>query len=321
MRRSGCLIAGIVFIVLLIVGFLFPVPRPQVSLPAEAIFHLNLPLIGKFPITNTYIASWLSILALAIVFRIGTSKMALIPSKWQNVVETVVEMLINFVEGVAGKRNGRRFFPIIATIFFFVLANAWLSLLPGFNTIGFGEVEEYKTGFVGTHEGFVVKEPLLRAANTDINVPLTLALMSFIFVEYWGVSSLGILRYVGKFIRVGGLFRGIGQLFRGRVRRAFIELFQGAIDAFVGVLEALSEFIRIISFTFRLFGNMTAGEVLLLMIAFLIPWVLVDVFYSLEVILGLVQALIFSGLTLVFATVAVASHDEEHEKAEAVSTE
>ena len=321
MRRSGCIVIGIVFIVLLIVGFLFPVPRPHVSLPAEALFHPKLPFIGEFPITNTYIASWLSILVLAVVFRIGTRKMALIPAKWQNAVEAVIEMLINFIDGVAGKKNGRRFFPIIATIFLFVLANAWLSLVPGFNTIGFGEVEEYETGFVGTHEGFVVKEPLLRAANTDINVPLTLALMSFIFVEYWGVSSLGILRYSSKFIRVSGLFRGLGQLFRGRIRRAFGELFQGAIDAFVGVLELLSEFIRIISFTFRLFGNMTAGEVLLLMIAFLIPWVVVDIFYSLEVILGLVQALIFSGLTLVFATVAVASHDEEHEKVETVSTE
>ena len=320
MPRTGCIVAGVVVLVFVIVGFLFPVPRPHVSLPAPEVFHLQLPLIGEFPITNTLLASWLSILVLALLFYGGTRAMKLIPGKWQNAVEMVIETLLNFVEGVAGKENGRRFFPIIATIFLFVLANAWLALLPGFHSIGFGEVEEYETAFVGTHEGFVVEEPLLRAANTDINVPLALALMSFIFVEYWGVSSLGFLSYGRKFIRVGGLLRGFGQLVRGRIRRAFAELFNGAIDAFVGVLELLSEFIRIISFTFRLFGNMTAGEVLLLMIAFLIPWVVVDVFYTLEVILGLVQALIFSGLTLVFATVAVASHDEGHDRKETASS-
>jgi F-type H+-transporting ATPase subunit a len=140
-------------------------------------------------------------------------------------------------------------------------------------------------------------------------------------VEYWGVSSLGFFGYGSKFIRVGGLLRGLGQLARGRIRRAFGEFFLGAIDAFVGVLEALSEFMRIVSFTFRLFGNMTAGELLLLVIVFLMPWIVVDVFYGLEVILGLVQALVFSGLTLVFTTAAVAPHNEEREKTETVSTE
>jgi len=310
---------AIVLIFVLVGISRFSGPKPHLSLPAEAIFRLHLPLIGEFLITNTLLASWLSILVLAALFYTGTRKMELIPGRWQNAVEMAIEMLLNFVEGVAGKENGRRFFPVIATIFLFVLANAWFALLPVFNSIGFGERRVYETAFVGTREGFVVEAPLLRAANTDINVPLALALMSFVFVEYWGVSSLGLLTYSSKFIRIGGLLRGVGQLAQRKFRRAFGEFFTGAIDAFVGVLEAFSELIRIISFTFRLFGNMTAGEVLLVMIGFLIPWVLADVFYALEAILGFVQALIFSGLTLVFATLAVTPHGGEHDRGETAS--
>jgi F-type H+-transporting ATPase subunit a len=105
----------------------------------------------------------------------------------------------------------------------------------------------------------------------------------------------------------------MGQLVRGRFRAALSGLFTGFIDMFVGVLEALSEFIRIISFTFRLFGNMTAGMVLLLMVAFLIPWVVAVPFYGLEMLLGFVQALIFGGLTLIFAVMAVKPHEGELE--------
>lgn len=284
----------LLFLALVVFGLLlFPTPRPHVSLPAEPLFR-----IAGFPIANSIVASWLSMIVLVGLFLAGTSRMRLVPTGFQNLVEALLEALLNFVEGVAGPKNARRFFPVVATIFLFVLANAWLSLLPGFNTIGFGKVEEYAGAFAGHAEGFIVETPLLRAANTDINTPLALALTSFFFVEYWGITSLGFFTYMGKFVR-------IGQLLRGR-------LFAGMVDIFVGALEAISEFIRIVSFTFRLFGNMTAGEVLLLMIAFLVPWVIAVPFYGLEMILGFVQALIFSGLTLVFATVAVAHHGEEH---------
>ena len=284
----------LVLIVLFVVGFLFPVPKPHVSLAAEKVFHL-----GPIPIFNTFLAAWISIIVLGSLFYLGTRRMKLVPKGLQNVVELVVEMLLNFVEGVAGKENGRRFFPIVATIFLFVFMNAWLGLLPGFNTIGFGEHATYAGALVGgEHEGFVVNEPLLKAANTDINLPLALALISFIFVEYWGIRAIGLFRYASKFIRVGQLLRG--------------KFLMGLVDVFVGILEALSELVRIISFTFRLFGNMTAGEVLLLLIAFLVPWVAAVPFYGLEMFFGFVQAFIFAGLTLVFATVAVTLHEEEH---------
>ena len=274
---------------LLLVGFLFPVPRPHIEVPAEAIFYL-----GPIPITNTMLASWFTVLVIIGLFYAGTHRMKLVPTGLQNAIEWAVETLLNFVETTAGRENGRRFFPVVATIFFFVIMNAWLGLLPGFGTIGFGQAGEQ----LGLLPSFEVQAPLLRAANTDINLPLALAVMSFVFVEYWGVSTLGFFRYGSKFLRFGELLRG--------------RIFIGLIDMFVGALEALSELVRLISFTFRLFGNMFAGEVLLLVIVSLIPWVAVLMFYALEVLVGFVQALVFAGLTLVFATVAVAEHGGNH---------
>jgi F-type H+-transporting ATPase subunit a len=268
------------------------VDRPEPKLPAEEIFHLF-----GFPITNTLVAAWLTIIFLIVVFFAATRKIKLIPSRLQTLLEFVISGLLNFCQSVAGEKNGRRFFPIVATIFLFVAFNAWLSLIPGF-----GSVE------VITAEGEHVH--LLRGANTDINVPLALALVSFVFVEYFGLRSRG-FRYLGKFINVGQFFRSMGQLFRGRFKAGLSGLFSGAVNVFVGILETLSELIRIVSFTFRLFGNMTAGEILLLIAAFLVPWVLALPFYGLELLVGFVQALIFAGLTLVFLTIAVTPHEAE----------
>ena len=131
-------------------------------------------------------------------------------------------------------------------------------------------------------------------------MPLALALISFVFVEYWGFKRLG-FSYVGKFIPVGTFVRSI--------RRG--QIFQGFISLFVAFLEGISELVRVVSFTFRLFGNMTAGEVLVLMASFLVPFVATVFVYGLELLVGIVQALIFAGLTLVFVTVAIARHEEE----------
>ncbi len=269
------------------------VPKPHPKLPAEEILHIT-----GFPITNSMLAAWITIAVLVCLAFVATRGMKLIPGRLQNIMETIVEMLLNFVESVAGKENGRRFFPVIATIFLFVIMNAWLSLLPGFGSI-----------IVHRPEG---EAHLLRGANTDINVPLALALMSFIFVEYWGITSRGFFRYMSKFVNIGRFLQGVGQIFKGKLKTAFNNLFTGVIDTFVGILEAMSELVRLVSFTFRLFGNMTAGEILLLVAIFLIPWVMPIPFYGLELLVGFVQALIFGGLTLVFATIAVTPPHEEH---------
>ncbi len=316
MPKRGCLgcsfpiIVGsvVILLVLFVVGFAsgplgksmlgdlglpswLSVPRPEPQLPAEEVFHLF-----GFPITNSIIAAWLTIVVLVGFSYAATRRLKLIPARLQNLLEFALEALLKFCQSVAGEKNGRLFFPIVTTIFLFVAFNTWLSLLPGFGSITI-------TGA----EGEAVH--LLRGANTDINMPLAIALVSFVFVEYFGLRLLGI-RYLKKFINVGQFFRSIGQIARGRLREGLGGLITGFIHIFVGFLEALSEIVRVVSFTFRLFGNMTAGEILLLIAAFLIPWVFALPFYGLELLVGFVQALIFAGLTLVFLTLAVARHGE-----------
>jgi F-type H+-transporting ATPase subunit a len=272
------------------------VSRPHVELPSEGLFE-----VAGFPITNTFIASWLSIIVLVVLFYVCTRKMRLVPGRLQNLAEMAVEALLSFVEGAAGKKHARLLFPAVATIFIYVITNAYLALLPFFSTI-----------VVTGHEGTAV--PLFRAANTDINVPLSIAVMSFIFVEFWGMKSLGAFRYLGEFFNVAQLGRGIKELFRGKIRPAMTNIGFGFINLFVGLLEVFSHLIRIVSFTFRLFGNMTAGEILLLVSAFLIPFIFSIPFYGLELLIGFIQALIFAGLTLVFGIIAVAPMHEETEQ-------
>ena len=314
-KKKGCLGCSfpviIILVALLVVGFLagnlgqklfaafgvnihmpalLTVSAPEVELPAEAIFH-----IGVFPVTNTLITSWLTILILAIILITLSRRARIIPGKFQAMVEFVLEWIYNLCRDVAGEKNGPRFFPIILTIFLFVLVNAWMGLFPGFGSIT-----------INTEHGVV---PLLRGANTDINTPFAIAIISFIFVEYVGFASGG-LRYAQKFVNVGRLVRGFRDLFKGKIGPGFAGIVYGIIDAFVGILETLSEIFRLASFTFRLFGNMTGGEILVLMMMFLMTYLLVLPFYGLELLVGAVQALIFSGLTLVFATTAGTKHEE-----------
>ena len=213
----------------------------------------------------------------------------MVPGRLQNLAEMIIEGLLGFVESVIGRDMARRVFPLIATIFLFVLFNAWIALLPIYPTLGFKDSH----GDVAVH--------LLRSAGTDLNMPLALALVSFVFVEYLGLRALG-LGYLNKFVPIGPFFRSIRQK----------QFFGAFIALFVAFLEFVSELVRIVSFSFRLFGNMTAGEVLVLMATFLVPFVATVFVYGLELLVGLVQALIFAGLTLVFATVAIAPHQEEH---------
>ena len=315
-KKKGCLgcsfpvLIGltVVFLALLIVSFAagplgqnllgdiglpdwLSVPQPQPELPAEVVLH-----IFGFPITNSVIAAWVTIIFLVGLSYAVTRRMKLIPGRLQAAFEFLLGWLYNLCTSVAGEENGRKFFPIVATIFLFVGFNAWLGLLPGFGSIT-----------VHTIEGEV---HLLRPANTDINMPLALALVSFVFVEFTGIRKLG-TGYLKKFINLGEFKRGLKQLLKGNFKEAPLTLFTGGINIFTGFLEGFTEFIRIISLTFRLFGNMTAGEILLLVAAFLVPWLFAVPFYGLELLIGFIQALIFAGLTLIFVTIAIIPHEEE----------
>ena len=251
---------------------------------------------SNFIITNAILSSWIASIVLVLLFILGARKAALIPGRFQNFVEIAVEGLLNFVAGTVGREHSRLIFPVIATIFLFVLINAWIALLPIYPSLGF-------------KDGDLVQIHLLRPAGTDINMPLALAFVSFVFVEWLGFKMLG-LGYLSKFIRIGSLKAGFVALFKFQI----LDAFQYLLDFFfVGPLEAFSELVRLISFTFRLFGNMTAGEILVLVSAFLVPFLATVGVYGLELLVGFIQALIFSGLTLVFAAIAITSHHAEGE--------
>jgi F-type H+-transporting ATPase subunit a len=321
-------------------------PTPHIALKPE-----TLASFGIVNITNTMITSWLVVILIVVGVFLMSRRWELVPRGAQNLLEAILEAFYNVVTGIAGDKNGRRFFPVVATIFFFILISNWLSLTPVFNVIGLGQEEE--SGFVmkqidvgpipvtyttfsrpGHWKGDTIGEedpqaaakaeaekekgnfvgelkPFLRSVNTDLNTPLALAIMSAIFVEFWGISALGFRTYGSKFVNLGGIFRGMRRFNFGLI-------FQGVIDAFVGILEFISETVRLVSFTFRLFGNMFAGEVVILMFTFLFPLIVTLPFYFLEILVGVMQAFIFAALTLVFGMMAVAhggAHPEEGEAA------
>jgi F-type H+-transporting ATPase subunit a len=299
----GCAIPLVTFIILLvaivpasifgIISGAFgkkSIPAPTVELPASVIFH-----IGPLPVSNTIITSWITVVILVLIALLVTRKAKLIPGRLQGAVEAILEWMYNFCKDVAGEKYGGKFFPIVTTIFLFVLFNALMNLVPGFGSI--------------TYHG----APLLRGANTDINTALALAFISFCFVTYYGLKD-GKFAFAKQFFNVGRFGRGMGHLFTGKFKGAFGDIGFGFIDIFVSVLELLSYLIRLVSFTFRLFGNMTGGEVLILILFFLLGFAgfgLIQVGYIFEMLVGVVQALIFSGLTLVFATMAASPHGEE----------
>ena len=351
-------IAGVLLAFLF--GFVFlRGPTPRISISAE-----TLTTLGPVGITNTMITSWVIVVLIVGTVFAATRKWELVPSGIQNLFEAALEGFYNIVTGIAGNENGRRFFPFVATIFFFILVSNWLSLTPVFNVIGWvghdtpveEQIEEHgfvegiifedvELGPIDLHyikfsnpgnlrissDSTVIKEddadavehfeeaaaegsfvgeliPAFRGPNTDLNTPLAIAIASFIAVEFWGISSLGAFTYGRKFLNFGTLGRAIFTFKPGLIM-------EGVIDAFVGILELISELVRLVSFTFRLFGNMFAGEVIILMFTFLTPIILTLPFYGLEIFVGAIQAFIFAMLTLVFAVMAVSihgEHDEEH---------
>jgi F-type H+-transporting ATPase subunit a len=246
------------------------------------------------PITNTILAGWITIIVLVLLSWLVTRRMKLIPGRGQALFEFALGWIYDFCVSVAGEKNARKFFPMVCTIFLFIIINAWMSLIPGY-----GSVQIFING--SEHE-------LLRGANTDVNTPLAIALVSFVFVIYYGLKMLK-FKWISQYLNFGPLFRAIGQAFKGHLKP--MDIFSGAIGIFVGLLELLSMFIRIISLTFRLFGNMTAGEILVMVVAFLVPMAVSWVVYGLELFIGFIQALVFSGLTLTFVAMAVEQHEGE----------
>jgi len=324
-----------IVVVAIIVQNLLSLPGvvlPEISIPAEEVFTL----LG-FPITNTLLSSWLTMLLLIVGTWLITRKMKIVPGRWQSLLEMIIEGFYNLVENAAGRKWTPRFFPVVMTIFLFVITANWLGLTPLFGSWGVLHHAEAGEGhpvaWVGDGHSFgvLVKEdgaaeanaggegeagesyilaPMFRAATTDMNVTLALAIVSVTLTQYFGLKALG-LGYFGKFIAVGGIVKAFTKSGLGCAGRigAF---FMGVIDIFLGIVESISEIGKVVSFSFRLFGNIFAGEVLLGVMAFLIPYVVSLPFFGLELFVGLVQALVFMMLTVAFFVVAVSGHGEGH---------
>jgi F-type H+-transporting ATPase subunit a len=230
----------------------------------------------------------------------ATRNLQLVPTGFQNFMEIVIEALHGLVHDVAGEKRAAKFFPIVTTIFLFVLVSNWLDLLTPILSV---------IGFVEHHDSETVIIPILRSPSTDLNTTLGLALISVVLTQIFGVQALGLFGYVGRFINVKGFGHFVLVLLRRRKGNPMGALFTAFLDLFVGLLELVSEFAKIISFSFRLFGNIFAGEVLLLVIPSFLSILLPLPFLGLEVFVGLIQAFIFAVLTLAFMTMATTSHE------------
>lgn len=242
----------------------------EISLSAETIAH-----VGPLAITNSLLMAWITMGVLIVIGLAATRHVTQIPGRIQNMAELSIELALDFFADVLGsRRDAQRIFPLIFTFFIFILFSNWLGLVPGIGSIGFLEAQGS-----GGEEIFV---PLLRSTYSDLNMTIALALISVTSAHILGIGALGFFHHAGKYIS-----------------------FKSPIAFFIGILELIAEVAKIVSFSFRLFGNIFAGEVLLVVILGLVPYIAPLPFFALEIFVGFIQALVFSMLTLVFIKVAM----------------
>jgi F-type H+-transporting ATPase subunit a len=232
--------------------------------------------IGSFPVTNAVLLAFIVLIVLTILAITLKSKLKMVPNALQNIAELAIEGALDLMDSVLGNRKtSEKYLPIVFTIFLFVLFSNWFGLIPG-------------VGSVTIMSGGAAV-PLLRSPASDLNFTLALALIAVTMINIFGIAAIGI-----------------------RARLSVFFNFESPIKFFVGILELISEFARIISFTFRLFGNVFAGEVLLAIMALLVPYLVPLPFMFLEIFVGFIQAFIFGMLTLVFVALAVTPHEGEN---------
>jgi F-type H+-transporting ATPase subunit a len=300
-------IYGLVALVLIVVvRILLPFEVAPIKVAAEPLPGLVVPIPGfPIPVTNSLLTAWLAMAVLVLLALWIRNSLQTIPSGKQNAAEMLVEGLYGLCEGIAGPKWAPTFFPIVTTIFLFVLISNWLDLLtPILAAVGIKE------------HGEII--PILRSPSTDLNFTVGLALISVGLTQYFGMRAHGLLRYWGRFIKIGWIGNLVAVATGKRQGKAGVILAMGLIDTFMGLIELISEIAKILSFSFRLFGNIFAGEVVLLVIPFLLSFLVPLIFMGLETFVGLIQAFIFAVLTLAFMSMATASHGgEEHEQAPA----
>jgi len=246
----------------------------HISVAPEPIFH-----IGDFAVTNSLLTSLVVMVILLLIawkVKSQTDNPLKKRSSFFIVMEMAIEGLYNFFKNIAGDKVDK-IFPLLMTFFLFIILGNWIGLLPGVGSVGFYEHGEHGDIFV----------PYFRSPNADLNTTLALALISVSVTQYLSITTLGIKTYIGRFINI-----------------------KNPINFFVGILELISEFAKVLSFSFRLFGNIFAGEVLLAVMVFLIPLFVPVPFLALEVFVGFIQALVFTMLTTIFIVVATEEHHE-----------
>jgi len=244
---------------------------PHIEIAAEKITSF----LG-LPITNALLMSWLVVFLLIVFSLMLSKKISLVPDALQNIWEVLIEGVLGLMTNIFGSREeAEKYLPMVATIFLFVLTSNWLGIFPGVGSVGFFEKIKGNDSFI----------PMFRSAASDLNFTLALAVLTVILINIKGASALGFSKHTNKYFN-----------------------FKNPINFSLGLLEFVSEFAKIISFSFRLFGNVFAGEVLLIIIAFLVPIAVPVPFLIMEVFVGFVQALVFSMLSMVFISIAVAHH-------------
>lgn len=239
--------------------------------------HLAPPVLGHVfgvPLTSTLVTTWVTMIILILVSYLLSRRIKLIPGKVQIIAEALVGGVYDYMSGVLEDKNlAQRYFPLVMTIFLFILSLNWIGLLPGITGIG----------IMGENHGEHGLIPFFYPAHTDLNMTIALAVIAFFAIEIAGVLAIGFWKYAGKFIN-----------------------FSSPLNFLIGIIELFSELARLISFSFRLFGNIFAGKTLLLIAMFFVPFILPVPILAFEIFVGFIQAFIFAVLTLFFIKLAVA---------------
>ena len=243
----------------------------HIEIGAEKLFSL-----GGFAVTNSLLMTWVVVAFIVFVVQMVARRMSLIPAGLQNGVEWVVESLLGMMESTLHSRTKAiKYLPIVATFFIMIVMSNWFGILPGVGSIGFH-------GEIHGEEAFI---PFLRSPASDLNFTLALAVLSVLIINVAGIAAVGLKGHISKFLN-----------------------FSNPIKFFVGILELIGEVAKMVSLSFRLFGNVFAGEVLLIIMGFLAPYIAPVPFLMLEIFVGAIPALVFATLTLVFLSIAIEEH-------------
>ncbi|MCL5008845.1 MAG: F0F1 ATP synthase subunit A [Patescibacteria group bacterium] len=262
-------------------------------LAAETMFN-----VGSLPVTNSYINTTITVLGFALVgfFVSRAAKKyyakAVSPAGFLNFVESVVEVMLEYCDQVTrDRKKSLQFLPIAGSLFLFILVSNWMGLIPGTGSIGIWHLVHGEKELV----------PLFRPGNTDLNMTVAMAVLAVVSSHLLGIMTIGFFKYLNKFIKLGDLYHALISLNPVKILTAVIEFF-------VGLIEIFSEIAKMVSLSLRLYGNIFAGEVLLTVLASLIAFFVPLPFMALEILVGLIQAVVFAMLTLVYLNMATMDH-------------